>query len=952
MAVAGERFRRLDDHRYEVAAESPEDIQRLIAESGSDGSSWRGVVHMWNLMAPRLEESTMESLERVMVLGNLSVVYLARALAESKAVTPRLWIVTPGAEAVGASNEPTMVTASPVWGLNRVVMNELPMLRSVSLDLSSAPTEEEIDGLANELLRSDDENEDELALRGRLRYVHRWTRFADRGGRERTRTVTERSEPFRLESLRPGVMDQLALRACERHAPGPGQVEIAVAAAGLNFSDVMKALGLYPGLPDGPTPLGIECAGRIERVGKGVSEFQSGDEVVAVTPFSFGTHARAEAALVAPKPEHISFEQAATLPIAFLTAHYALNYLGRLAKGERVLIHSATGGVGLAAIQLAWEAGAEIFATAGTKEKREFLRALGIQHVMDSRSLDFADEVLEVTDGRGVDMVLNSLSGDAIYKGLSVLSDYGRFLEIGKRDIYQNRRLGMRPFRKNLSFMAIDLDRGMRQRPELFSSLFREVVDGLIETKLRPLPHRVFPVTHAVSAFRHMAQAKHVGKVVLSLQEQRASIVAAPPKELRFSEAATYLISGGLGGFGLATARWIADRGGRHVVLMGRRGAATAESQAGVEQLRERGVEVKVRAADVSVEEQVAATLADIDATMPPLRGVFHSALVLRDSLLLNLNEEQMREVWAPKVLGAFHLHRLTLGRPLDVFVLYSSMSAIFGMGGQGNYASANSFLDGLAFHRQAEGLPGLSVSWGFLGETGFVARNQDVAKRFEAMGVRAFSPAQGLRLLERFIGEGRAHGGVMRVDWRHFEEIMAGRNISPRLAHLVQVAAEGTGEASRGGGLALRNALLAANPSGRRSMLEDALREQLGRVLGIATEKLDLETPLSDVGLDSLMAIELRNWVEGDLRLSLPAVELLKGPNITQLVDHLLEQLAENGAGTPPKSSGVDSLVEAEVVRHRREAAELLSKVDDMSDEQVDTLLEKMEEEPRHRDA
>jgi NADPH:quinone reductase-like Zn-dependent oxidoreductase len=195
-------------------------------------------------------------------------------------------------------------------------------------------------------------------------------------------------------------MDQLALRACERSEPGPGQVEIDVAAAGLNFSDVMKALGLYPGLPDGPVPLGIECAGRIERVGQGVSEFQPGDEVVAVTPFSFGTHALAERAFVVPKPDHITFEQAATLPIAFLTAHYALNHMGRLAKGERVLVHSATGGVGLAAIQLAWEAGAEVFATAGTSEKRDLLRSLGIQHVMDSRSLDFADEVLEATAAR------------------------------------------------------------------------------------------------------------------------------------------------------------------------------------------------------------------------------------------------------------------------------------------------------------------------------------------------------------------------------------------------------------------------------------------------------------------------------------------------------------------------------------------------------------------------
>jgi NADPH:quinone reductase-like Zn-dependent oxidoreductase/malonyl CoA-acyl carrier protein transacylase/acyl carrier protein len=944
IALPGEENRRLDDRRHEIAAASPGDLRRLVAEIGSDGSPFRGVVHMWNLGAPRLEDSSVESLERVMTLGNLSVAYAARALAEIREGTPRLWVVTSGAEAVGADRHPVTVTAAPAWGLNRVVMNEFPMLRSVSVDLSPSPSEEEIVALASELLREGEE--DEVALRGRHRYVHRFTRVADRAGHESGRLVRGGSQPFRLETLRPGLIDRLALRACHRGEPGPGQVEIAVSAAGLNFSDVMKALGLYPGLPEGPIPLGIECAGRIERVGEGVADFQPGDPVVAVTPFSFGTHALARAELVARKPEHLSFEQAATLPIAFLTAHYALNYVGRIAEGERVLVHSAAGGVGLAAIQLARRAGAEILATAGTVEKRDFLRSLGVQKVMDSRSLDFADEVLEATGGSGVDVVLNSLSGDAIYKGLSILREYGRFLEIGKRDIYQNHRLGMRPFRKNLSFTAIDLDRGIRDRPELFSRLLREVMGTFGPGQLRPLHHRVFPIAHAINAFRHMAQAKHIGKVVLSLSDRRASVVPAAPKEVRFSADGTYLISGGLGGFGIATARWIAERGGRHLVLMGRRGASTEEARTAVAELRQRGVEVKVATADVSVESEVASTLLEIEADMPPLCGVFHLALAVRDALLMNLNEEQMREVWAPKVLGSFHLHRLTLGKPLEVFALYSSMSAVFGTGGQGNYASANSFLDALAVHRKAKGLPGLSVSWGFLGETGFVARHPEVAQRFEAMGIRSFSPSQGLTLLGRFLGEERAQGGVMRVDWRRFEDLAAGRTISPRFAHLVRLAAAGKEDGSRRGGSAFRSALLAASPSERRSMLEAGLREQIGRVLGVAADKLDLETPLSDLGLDSLMAIELRNWVEGDLKVSLPAVELLKGPTLTQLADRLVEQLPDHlAADAAPKSSVPEIPTEAEDLNLGRDASELLSKVDDMSDEQVDALLERMEE-------
>ncbi|HEY7820499.1 MAG TPA: type I polyketide synthase, partial [Vicinamibacteria bacterium] len=625
----------------------------------------------------------------------------------------------------------------------------------------------------------------------------------------------------------------------------------------------MKSLGLYPGLPDGPIPLGIECAGTVTRVGGQVTGIQPGDEVVAVAPFSFGAFVRAPAALVVMKPRGIGFEAAATLPIAFLTAQYALHHVGRIAPGETVLIHSATGGVGLAAIQLAQRAGARVFATAGTEEKRGILRSLGVPLVMDSRTLDFADQVLEATSGRGVDLVLNSLSGEAIYKGLSVLADYGRFLEIGKRDIYQNSRLGMRPFRKNVSFSAIDLDRGIRERPELFRRLFREVMAEVASGNLHPLPHRVFPITGAVSAFRHMAQAKHMGKVVLSMRVPRVAVTPAPRKEAKFSGDGTYLISGGLGGFGLATAHWLLERGARHFALLGRNGAATKEAIEGVEDLRLRGADVRVIAADVSSEEQVKAALAEIEATMPALRGVFHSALVLNDTLLTNLTEEQLREVWKPKVLGAWQLHRQTLSKPLDAFVLYSSMSAVFGTGGQGNYASANSFLDALASYRRGKGLPGLSVSWGFLGETGFVSRHPEVAQRFEAMGVRSFTALQGLSLLGRFLEEGRGNCGVMKVEWRLFKKLYAGRELSLRFAHLVDSSRDAE-ESGKRGSSALRHALLAAEPAQRRTMLSTALQEQVARVLGVPTDKLDLEKPLSELGLDSLMAIELRNWVEG----------------------------------------------------------------------------------------
>ena len=362
-----------------------------------------------------------------------------------------------------------------------------------------------------------------------------------------------------------------------------------------------------------PFRLVRSAAAASRAVGEGVDELRVGEEVLAVAPFAFSSHVLTRAELAVRKPTRWSFEEAATLPIAFLTAAYALEHLGHLSAGERVLIHSATGGVGLAAVQLARRAGAEIFATAGTPEKRDYLKSLGIAHVMDSRSLAFADEVMERTDGRGVDVVLNSLAGEALVRSLETLADYGRFLEIGKRDVYGNSRLGLRPFRKNLSFHAIDLDRLIRERPALLGQLLRQIVRDAEEGRLAPLPHRVYPIAEAVSAFRFMQQSKHIGKIVLSLH-QRPAAVALAETPISFRPDATYLITGGLGGFGLAVARWMVERGARHLALLGRRGIHSDRSRQAVEDLEQRGARVVVHRADVANENDLAAVLARIDA--------------------------------------------------------------------------------------------------------------------------------------------------------------------------------------------------------------------------------------------------------------------------------------------------------------------------------------------------
>ncbi len=474
--------------------------------------------------------------------------------------------------------------------------------------------------------------------------------------------------------------------------------------------------------------------------------------------------------------------------------------------------------------------------------------------------------------------------------------------------------------------MAIDLDQVLRERPALISSLYQGLVESFCDGTLSPLPHRVFPISNAVSAFRYMAQAKHVGKIVISLQERELPIVRPSEDDITFRNDATHLITGGLGGFGLALAQWMVERGARHLVLMGRRGIHSTEAHDALKAMREAGAEVVVAKADVASEEQLAAVLAGIEESMPPLRGVFHAAMVLNDRVLLNLDEGSMREVWAPKVNGAWNLHSQTLNTQLDFFVLFSSMASVFGMGGQGNYASANAFLDSLAYYRRARGLPGTALSWGPIGEVGWVARHGGFDKRFETQGLLTLSPREALTALGHLLNGAPPHVAIIRVAWQRTAVT------SPRFAHLVREEGQDGADVKKKGGLAIRSALLAAKPSERREMMESLLREQVARVLGASPAKLDAEKPLTQLGLDSLMGFELRNWIEGELRLSLPMVELMRGPSVVRLAELLVNQLSqsESAPSVPPPTP-------------QAPPEQVLEKVDQLSDEQVETLLRDM---------
>jgi NADPH:quinone reductase-like Zn-dependent oxidoreductase/acyl carrier protein len=930
LVMPGEGFQRLTGESFQISPDDPADMECLVRSiAQSHQPKWRGIIHLWSLDIPAPGEASIATFQRAEALGCYCVMHLVQALDKigKRDEALRLVLVTRGAQPIGNRMKAASLGQSSLLGLGRVILNEFPEISCKMVDLSADTGRDEIQSLFAELWTEDPE--EEVALRHEARFVPRLERAT------REKVLTERAangEPtaFRLEISTSGVLDDLCLRETKRQRPGPGQVEIEVYAASLNFRDVMKALSLYPTDGEDYLVLGDECAGRVVAVGEGVEGLQTGDDVIAIAPGSLGSHVTTLAAFVLRKPAHMSFEEAATMPVVFLTAYYALHYLGRIHAGERVLIHAAAGGVGLAALQIAQHVGAEVFATAGSPEKQELLRLLGVQHVMDSRSLAFADEVMATTGGKGVDIVLNSLAGKAIEKGVACLAPYGRFLELGKRDIYQNSKLGLWGFRKNISFCAIDLGGLLSEKPAFIQGLLNELSLHITQQTVRPLPHRVFPASRIVEAFRHMAQARHIGKIVISMREQGVLIGSLDEPNITLHPDATYLITGGFGGLGLTLASWIVEHGGRNVVLMGRSGAASAEAQKALEDLRMTGARVMEARADITDGKQLADVFADVDRMMPPLRGVFHTAMVLDDGILLQLDRTRFRKVMSPKVDGAWNLHALTLHRPLDFFVLFSSVSSLVGNPGQANYVAANAFLDALAHYRRSHGLPAMTINWGHLAGVGYVSRHQELSELLTSRGFLGLAPGQAMKALTRTLQKNPIQIGVMRMDWQKVARSLSTTELSQMLSALAGTSTleqQGGEEGSR-----IREALLHAKPEKCEEIVQTYIREQVARVLGASASKLDADRPLNELGLDSLMGVELRNRVESDLALSVPMRELMQSPTINSLSRAILGQLTRS-ASVPQDTATLP----------QETTEQLEARVNQLSDEEVDSLLSEM---------
>jgi acyl transferase domain-containing protein/acyl carrier protein len=861
MTALGAECRRLD-------AAGP-----MVDAAGLSDGGYRGVV----VVAPQTGEDADEAcLDRGRDLV-ASVVDVAKQLTDAEGEPPRMYVITRNAQAV-TTDDRVSPDHGGVRGLLRVIGAEHPDLRPTQIDIDA---ETGADAIAIELLSGSDE--DETAWRQGSWYAARLRHSPLRPEERRTTTIDTEHDGMRLDIRTPGDLETLEFVTADRQPPQAGEIEVAVDASSVNFADVLLAFGRYHTV-EGPRPgLGIDLAGVVTAVGSGVTDYQVGDRVGAIADaVAWGTFVTCDARLAAKLPENVSAEQAAAVSTAYATAWYSLHDLARIQSGDRVLIHSATGGVGQAAIAIARHAGAEIFATAGSDERRELLRSMGITGVYNSRTADFADEIRRDTNGYGVDIVLNSLTGIAQRAGLELLAFGGRFVEIGKRDVYEHTRVDLYPFRRNLAFYYADLLLMSTSAPDKIGNLLRTIYSSVADGTLPTPEYSVRPMSEAGSAIREMSAAQHTGKLVLTLPHGQQTDVAVPPTKAGvFRKDGSYIVTGGVGGLGLFLAAVMASAGCGRIVLSSR-SEPNPQAQKTIERLRSNGADVVVECGSIADPATATRLVSAATATGLPLRGVLHAAAVVDDATLANITEELIDRDWAPKVRGAWYLHQASVGQPLDWFCSFSSVAALFGSPGQGAYAAANSWLDTFTAWRRSQGLPATAIAWGAWDQIG---KGAGLAQRGDTAMI---SPQEGAHAFRALLRYDRGYSAYLPLTGAPWLAALAARSPFAATFH----AAEDGGATSAAAVLAELRALA---PEEWPDRLRRLVTDQVGLILRRA---IDPDRPFAEHGLDSLGNLELRTHIETQTGVRVTPKTIVTYNTARTLAGHLTEALSGESAG------------------------------------------------------
>ena len=911
---------------YRIRPGHQEDMQQLIA--ACNGSDFSHIIYLWPLNAKSQQQSITDSTDLATCL------YLIQALTQFQSDNPPcVIVVTQGAQAVSANESITSLDQTPLHGLIRVAMNENPELSYRLVDLGPELTPSLSQRLVDECLT--DDGDEEVVLRDSGRFVHRFNRVVVSDPNSEINqdqpTAVSINRPYRLEINASRDIGSLRFRESVRLKPQAGEVEVEVHAAMLDTIDVLASQrNTIAG-----TGTEIVLVGRISRIGGSVGTLQIGDPVVSMTDNPIGSFItkRFETVFSFPTLKNFDFEACATIPLDFVTAFHGLFQIARIKRRERIVIHDAASATGLAAIQVARWQGAEIYATVNNEDQKDYLLALGIKHVWLSDPILFYDSMSKLTLGKGVDVVFNSGSVELARKSIALLAPFGRIIATdNKESVLPNFEMGN--VSSNIQIINIDIAGMILEQPKLFKNLLNQVCNHINASDFIPLPYTSFTSRQVIKAFQYLQDDESPTKVILNLRSIPAiSIYRQIEKTPLFSKQASYLITGGFGGFGLATAAWMVENGAGNLVLVGRKGAATDEAKQAVQSIESKGAKVLSLAVDIADEAQVVELFTNIAKRLPPLKGVMHTAAVLDDGPLNYLTKDQFDRVMGPKALGAWNLHQHLPDATLDFFVLFSSIASQVGSPGQATYVAANTFLDALAQLRNAQGLTATSIQWGALGDVGMAARHEEVKQYFARVGINSLSPKQAVSMLGRILPESPAQIAIADMNWEkwgEFNPIWAG---SRRFSHLVSEQNDLESAVSTNKFI---QQILAATADAKPKVVTGLIAEEVARILRLPIDKVEVDQSLTNMGVDSLLAMELQTAIKLNYGVNISTLELMKGNTLTQIGAQVQEKIPTSIGSPKPTADALLLSEEAELENNAIEPGD----VDTLSDGEVSTLL------------
>ncbi|KAL8810423.1 MAG: hypothetical protein Q9200_002591 [Gallowayella weberi] len=715
------------------------------------------------------------------------------------------------------------------------------------------------------------------------------------------------SRPLALSIARPGLLDTLHfVENTEVLRPlAADEVLIDVKATALNHEDLLVALGQMPGLN-----LGIEGAGYVKQMGLAVSGCSVGEKVAFIARGAIATHVRIKCSSMRILPPDMTFEDGASIPLVFMAAYQSLMEIARLSRGETVLIHSAAGGLGQAMIQIAQHVGAEIFVTVSTAEKRKLLmERYGIEdeHIFSSRDFEFTKGIQRITNGQGVDVIINTFTGEALRQTWTCIAPFGRFVQLGNQGALSSDGLEMRPSSANTSFSMVNIQELSRIAPSKVVALMSKVFELFRTGELRPVyPVEVFDYSDIQTAFRTMQSGLHVGKLVMTASKH--SIIPALPHDahpLELRPDATYVLVGGLGGLGRGIATYLADHGAKHLVFFSRSATIKPVAQALLDRLHDQDVEARVHICDVTDADTLRHTITRINNEMPPIKGVIHGAMVLRDGLFESMTYEKWTQATAPKIRGSWNLHNL-LPTDLDFFIMLSSLAGILGHGGQSNYCAGNTYQDALAHYRHSLGLPARVIDLGAVGGLGWFEENKESLKMAETMQNLVIREEEFFALIKCAITgyayrehtmptqliTGVGSGGLNKANQAAgAKSEFYWLDASARMSYLRQLDMHSTLQASSGDDTvdALKSSLTAVTTLAQATaLIQDAVAAKLAKAMMISADEIDVNRPVAGYGVDSLVAAEMRNWCFRDLKADVSVFELLSGNSIAVLAEQI----------------------------------------------------------------